>query len=146
MKHVLYVSQSMIPAEREGFRAAIIDIMAEAQINNSSASITGVLAYDRGRFVQYIEGPPDRIDALIDRLRRDDRHTGFTVRSEGPVETRRFPDWSMALLNVTALPEPGFPLAELAERSPKDLVEQLTRAAREDAILTVPTTGAYAPD
>jgi hypothetical protein len=52
--------------------------------------------------LQIIEGIPDAIADLVDRLRRDPRHSGFEVRNEAVVEQRSFPEWSMELVRVSA--------------------------------------------
>ncbi|TGY87875.1 hypothetical protein E5163_13240 [Marinicauda algicola] len=137
LKCVLYVSRSLIPAEREEFREQISEIMAQCDRNNRADDITGALAYDRGRFFQYVEGPADAIDALVARLFDDPRHKRVTIRADEPVATRLFPDWSMVLLNITAAPVPGYATADLEALSPGDLVARLQRAAAEDAILAV---------
>lgn len=137
MKCILYVSQSLIAAERDAFRTAIAEIMAEIQRNNRFDQITGALAYDRGRFIQYIEGPGDRIDALVHRLIADPRHTNMTIRMEEPAPARLFPEWSMVLLNVTAPPLAGYATADLEAQSAVQLLERLQSAAREEAILSV---------
>lgn len=137
LKCVLYVSESLIKADREAFRVAISQIMAECQRNNQADSITGALAYDRGRFFQFIEGPAERIDALMQRLLSDHRQTNVTIRLEGLAETRLFPKWSMALLNVTAPPVPGHATSYIEESSAEGLLERLSDAARNEAILSV---------
>ncbi|GGE36894.1 hypothetical protein GCM10011367_09110 [Marinicauda pacifica] len=137
LKCILYVSQSLIRADRDDFRAAISKIMMESERNNRADDITGVLAYDRGRFLQYIEGPPGPMGALVDRLLGDPRHTNMTIRIDEPVETRLFPKWSMALLNITLPPLPGYSVEDLENQPVDQLLARLQRAADEESILSV---------
>ena len=69
---------------------------------NALDGITGLLVFNGTHFLQIIEGAPDAIDELLDRLRRDPRHNGLEVRDEQQVERRSFPDWSMELVRVSA--------------------------------------------
>jgi hypothetical protein len=63
--------------------------------------VTGLLVFDGRRFLQIIEGAEEAIDSLVERLRRDPRHSAFEVRDERYVDERSFPDWTMELTNVS---------------------------------------------
>jgi hypothetical protein len=54
------------------------------------------LLYTEEIFVQCIEGPPESIESLWQSLLRDERHHHVELISRGPVQERRFADWSMA--------------------------------------------------
>jgi hypothetical protein len=69
---------------------------------NALDGITGLLIFNGTHFLQIIEGAPAAIDDLMERLRRDSRHSGIEVRDEGEVEERSFPDWSMEMVRVSA--------------------------------------------
>lgn len=69
---------------------------------NALDGITGLLIFNGTHFLQIIEGSPDAIGDLLDRLRRDSRHSGVEVRDERMIDGRSFPDWSMELVRVTA--------------------------------------------
>ena len=69
---------------------------------NALEGITGILIFNGTHFLQIIEGAPDAIDELLERLRGDHRHSGIEVRDERAVEERSFPDWSMELVRVSA--------------------------------------------
>ena len=68
---------------------------------NAIEGITGLLIFNGTRFLQIIEGTPQAIDDLVERLRRDPRHSGFEIREERTIETRNFPAWSMELVRVS---------------------------------------------
>ena len=53
-------------------------------------------------FLQIVEGAPQAIDDLVEKLRRDTRHNGLEIRDERSVDERSFPDWSMELVRVSA--------------------------------------------
>jgi hypothetical protein len=97
------------------------DIHETARHLNALDGVTGLLLFDGARFLQIIEGAEGAIDNLVERLRRDARHSAFEVRDERFVERRSFADWSMELLRVSA----GYKAAreEVATMLPADVAE-----------------------
>ena len=86
---------------RAGIRADEVDSMlSSARINNPLEGITGVLIFNGDSFMQILEGGEAAIDGLVERLRSDPRHSNMAVRDERTIETRTFPDWSMAYLRL----------------------------------------------
>ncbi|HEV2595431.1 MAG TPA: BLUF domain-containing protein [Sphingomicrobium sp.] len=69
---------------------------------NALEGVTGLLIFNGTHFLQIIEGAPDAIKDLLERLRRDPRHNGIEIRDERLIEERSFPDWSMELVQVSA--------------------------------------------
>ncbi|MBH1963395.1 MAG: BLUF domain-containing protein [Comamonadaceae bacterium] len=85
--------------------ACVGSIVKQARILNSNAGITGVLGFDGERFVQYAEGPPEAIAALISALASDKRHVDFEVKSQGhEIPDRRFSDWQMGYADFEDFP------------------------------------------
>ena len=78
------------------------DIHRTAREANTLEGITGLLVFNGTHFLQIIEGSESAIEELVERLRKDPRHTGFEVRDKRKVDTRSFPDWSMELVRVNA--------------------------------------------
>ena len=76
------------------------DIHRVARDLNALDGISGLLVFNGTRFLQVIEGSEAAVNDLVERLRRDPRHTGFEVRDERSIERRSFPDWSMELVQV----------------------------------------------
>lgn len=92
LKAVVYVSSSSVLMKDE----SLDQLLKQARGRNHSAGITGFLLHCEGNFMQFIEGPPQSIDAVYARIRADRRHHGVVTIYEGPVETRQFDGWSMA--------------------------------------------------
>jgi hypothetical protein len=69
---------------------------------NALEGITGLLIFNGTHFLQIIEGVPQAIDDLVERLRRDPRHSSLEIRDQHEVDQRSFPDWSMELVRVSA--------------------------------------------
>lgn len=78
------------------------DIHRTAREQNAIDGITGLLVFNGTHFLQIVEGSEEAVDDLVERLRKDPRHTGFEVRDRRKVDTRSFPDWSMELVRVKA--------------------------------------------
>ncbi|MGM3151424.1 BLUF domain-containing protein, partial [Escherichia coli] len=60
LRAIAYVSQASPDLSPERLDALVED----AARFNKLAGVTGVLLHDGGRFLQYIEGPPDGIDSV----------------------------------------------------------------------------------
>lgn len=69
---------------------------------NQIAGITGVLLFDGARFVQYIEGPADGMEAAFGRIKAATCHTGLKALADGRMSARLIPYWEMQALNVPA--------------------------------------------
>lgn len=98
LKSLTYTSLARLDLEAGDLEA----IHRTAREVNALEGITGLLIFNGTHFLQIVEGTPDAIDDLVDRLRRDPRHNGVEVRDERMVERRSFPDWSMELVRVSA--------------------------------------------
>ena len=78
------------------------DIHRSARDHNALDGVTGLLVFNGTHFLQIIEGSEQAIEDLLERLRKDQRHTGFEIRDRRKVEARSFPDWSMEMVRVRA--------------------------------------------
>ena len=90
---------------------------------NALDGITGLLVFNGTHFLQIVEGSRSAIDDLLERLRRDGRHSGLEVRDERKISARSFPDWSMELVRVKA----GYFEARdtIADRLPETVPEEI---------------------
>ena len=82
--------------------ADIQKIQSTARELNALEGITGLLIFNGTHFLQIIEGAPNAVADLRERLRHDPRHSGLEVREERTINQRSFPDWSMELVLVSA--------------------------------------------
>tara|TARA_R110002124_G_scaffold126246_3_gene285745 strand:- start:357 stop:683 length:327 start_codon:yes stop_codon:yes gene_type:complete len=91
MIRLLYFSTaraSLVPSD-------VDEIVNEAQLHNKMHGITGALAYNGRNFCQLLEGKEPAVRALIENIKKDDRHSGFKIIDEKQIDTRAFPDWSL---------------------------------------------------
>ncbi len=91
LEYVLYHSRCVF----QDFHISDLDILRTAISANEEHGLTGFLHREAGYFVQYYEGPKDKVEQLTANLMRDTRHYDFTIIGQGQVEARRFADWSM---------------------------------------------------
>lgn len=84
---------------------ALADILAVSRRNNGRDGLSGMLLYQDGVFVQYIEGPLEPLTATKDRILLDPRHTNVIRMTEGPANARLFPDWSMGFQDADRIGE-----------------------------------------
>lgn len=133
LKQILYVSRCAVPAHPGALRSAIAQILEASLRNNRRDSITGLLGYANGAFIQIIEGPPFEIDELVDRLLMDPRHEGLQILRETRPRGRLFCGWSMAIAPPGA---PELSVLDPFSAAPVDLVEALQAAGAAHAAPT----------
>ena len=98
---VLYTSRVAdgVPA------AASFAIVDASMRENRRQAITGFLLEHDGRFLQFLEGPPLAVEAVMAKIERDSRHEAIEIRMRAAEVERCFPDWSMKqLLSFSSRP------------------------------------------
>lgn len=81
--------------------SSLVDLLALARRKNQAIGVTGVLMYQEGAFLQFLEGGSGAVDATFARIGADGRHQHVVTLVRADVETRAFPDWSMGFLDTT---------------------------------------------
>lgn len=80
------------------FSAVQLDQLAlAAQSRNQSESITGVMVYDDRHFFQWLEGPVDSVDRVMQSIQNDSRHVDIDILDRQMIDHRSFAGWSMKL-------------------------------------------------
>lgn len=138
LMRLVYLSVCVIPRGKGHFRSEIADIILACERNNTSASITGILVHDRGRFIQLLEGPEGAIDRLFARIRSDTRHTGVTLLLHEPCPDRLMPDWSMAFLNAGDATLRDDEVSDWQDSSREELIARLLQARDELSVMRLP--------
>lgn len=102
--------------------SCVADIVRTARSFNKTVGITGMLVFDGQRFCQYIEGPAEPLQTLIDSIARDPRHKAFTPQHHSECSgERRYANWSMAYVLV----DDDEPLQHLAPLRGEQAIVQL---------------------
>ena len=71
-------------------------ILQVSRRNNLLRGITGLLLFDKGQYLQVLEGDPKTVNSLFEVIKDDRRHTGVTEVFRQPIVHRDFAGWSMA--------------------------------------------------
>lgn len=88
----LYISHAQHPMNEQ----ELIDLLQQARAHNEKEGITGVLLYVNKIFVQLLEGEQKKVEALIEKIKKDPRHEGMVMLTQGPSAFPRIcPEWKM---------------------------------------------------
>lgn len=96
---LVYVSSAV----RAVSEADLRHLVSRAQQRNRQCAVTGVLLFDSGNFMQYLEGPADGLAAVYQRIRQDRLHTDLIEISNQPPRARLFAQWAMGFRSFNAV-------------------------------------------
>ena len=107
MYRIVYVSAAV-----DRFSTSeLLELLTRAREKNQRLSVTGLLLYKDGDFIQLLEGERKAVQGLFNTISLDPRHTGAIVLLEEEADQRLFTDWSMGFRDLSD-PEvqatPGF--------------------------------------
>lgn len=91
---LVYASASTVP-----FTSDQLDQLLEgARKNNALLGVSGVLLFHAGTFFQVLEGVPDVVRGLYDKIALDTRHNNILLLAKRDIEERNFGDWNMGFV------------------------------------------------
>ncbi len=97
MIQISYISSAVEPMSKQ----ALLGLLQECRESNAGRGVTGMLLYGNGTFLQVLEGEERVIDALVEKIRRDPRHTDLQILQRTTIERRQYSDWSMGFKRVS---------------------------------------------
>ena len=124
---LVYASVNRIAGPPRAVSEEIRRMLDASRQRNAERGVTGCLMFNSGRFAQYLEGPPEAVDALFARIMRDPRHTDIIMLQRLATQDRSFPDWSMAYVGPEGTPDIPLSYATPRAEAP-DSVLALLRA------------------
>lgn len=132
LRSLVYSSEAITRFYQEDLDALLV----QARAHNESVGITGILLYKNDQFIQFLEGPPSEVAALMERIGQDPRHTNVRILIDELTLERQFDEWTMGyqpMKNQSSTVLPGFrdSFADIAQ-SPDALTTG--RAAKELAL------------
>lgn len=83
--------------------SALGALLHTARRRNRSEAITGLLLYDGRSFVQWLEGPADGLNRVLDSICRDPRHGDIEIIARADSAPRTFSGWDMKLASPGGL-------------------------------------------
>jgi hypothetical protein len=98
MEYLVYVST----AKRLMNDQELLDILIKSRSENNAHSITGMLLYSQGTFIQVLEGEKENVDRIFKKIELDTRHKNVIKLINGLIKERNFPGWSMAFASVNS--------------------------------------------
>jgi hypothetical protein len=125
LQFVFYVSRALVAATP----AVHNDILDVSQRNNRNLGVTGFLHREGDMFAQYLEGTPDALDRLMDRILQDRRHENIRVLQRSPIDDRILPDWQMGFAAGSAPPLVRYVSRNGKEVAPAQIIEYVAANA-----------------
>lgn len=98
LKQTIYISR----AHPDLTRADLQAILATSVRCNDQTGLTGFLLHGHGLFLQVLEGPADAVQATLQRILADPRHSNVDVLQDIEREQREFGRWSMGFKDLDA--------------------------------------------
>src|ERR1700691_3571691 len=103
--HLVYASEAVVELSDEAVRTLLV----RARQNNASCGVTGILLHTGRSFFQVLEGEPVNVEALYEKISRDQRHRHVVRLIAEPIVRRDFSDWAMGLAKLTSADLGGMP-------------------------------------
>jgi hypothetical protein len=97
--HLREIFYSSMLAPRQP-TAVVGQIVSRARTRNAENGITGLLVFDGIRFCQHLEGPSEKVTALMRLLQADPRHEAMRVLYEGPLQQRHYHRFELGFAEV----------------------------------------------
>ena len=95
--HCIYTSASTVDFSRED----ILALLEKARKVNAGLDVTGMLLYSDGSFFQILEGEPEKVKSLYEKISADQRHKRITKIIFEPIEERSFSNWTMGYSEIS---------------------------------------------
>ncbi len=74
-------------------------LLEKARTRNAACSVSGMLLYAEGSFLQVLEGDEASVSAVFTRVQSDRRHDKVLRLFSGPIDERSFGEWSMGFVD-----------------------------------------------
>jgi hypothetical protein len=75
-------------------------LLKDSRLYNEAKSVTGLLIYSDGCFMQWLEGPQAAVTELFRKIRMDPRHHSVTQLIGHETHQRSFTEWTMAFSSL----------------------------------------------
>ena len=96
IKRLKYVSHFARPMSESD----LAELSDECTQGNLEHGITGVLMVSGEVFFQVLEGAPDKVDLIYEKIRHDPRHRDVVMLADESANERLFPDWTMQMVSL----------------------------------------------
>ena len=129
MFQLVYVSS----ANKDFSDNELRDLLDQARERNKRRSVTGMLLYAGGNFIQVLEGSKEDVMAIYQSVEKDPRNSGNIVYEQREVPERMFSGWWMGYRKLS---EQGSNLEGYTDFLNKDLShEEFAKQERQPALI-----------
>ncbi len=97
MIQISYISSATDPMSTQ----ELLELLRQSRENNAENGITGMLLYGNGTFLQVLEGEEKVVENLLDKIRKDPRHTDLRLLHRKTIQKRQYSDWSMGFKRLS---------------------------------------------
>lgn len=97
MIQTAYVSRAAQTMTQE----SLLSLLQQCLANNEASGVTGMLLYGNDTFLQVLEGEEAALDPVVEKIRKDPRHSKIHFLYRKPIEHRQYADWSMGFKRVS---------------------------------------------
>jgi hypothetical protein len=127
----------------DGAGAEVVEaIVSQSRENNPANGITGVLCSAGDVFMQVLEGGRAPVNALYNRIARDERHRQVMLLHYEEITERRFGGWTMGQVNLARInPSVLLKYLEKPELDPFSVPGCASLALLEELIATAQIMG-----
>ena len=101
MLKLIYLSKAIRPLSE----IDVEKLLKGAREKNAQMDISGALIYFDKTFIQWIEGPNDKINELFQSISHDARHYKISIVDVSEVTSRQFAQWKMKYIKPDACPD-----------------------------------------
>ncbi|MEM7258346.1 MAG: diguanylate phosphodiesterase, partial [Pseudomonadota bacterium] len=89
-------------ASTEFSQEDLLELLERSRNFNGSTGVTGILLLVDQCFFQVLEGPLEEVEALVEKIRSDKRHTNMTTIIREPIAQRSFSAWTMGFASISS--------------------------------------------
>ncbi|MEN9756979.1 MAG: hypothetical protein RL755_1166 [Pseudomonadota bacterium] len=110
----------------------VMDILKVARKINKELEITGVLLYNKGWWLQVLEGSFSAVTSLFfDHIQKDKRHKNVTLLVLDPSKERQFANWDMGFYSTQIEQDSNLSWTDLDTHPAGELIKQKLSNAQE---------------
>ena len=99
---LMYYSE-LLPELQVSSAEVLRSIEAQAKRHNPDVKVNGVLFYDRGRFIQLLEGEEGEVWDLYQHISLDHRHHKVELIFFEEVRKQEFEGWNMDVFDIQSM-------------------------------------------
>jgi hypothetical protein len=99
MRQLVYFSTATARQSEE----LIAQLLEVSRRRNDEEGLTGLLIAGGNRYLQILEGEAAIVEAAMDRIERDERHSSIHILVDRTIRKRDFANWTMAFFDEPKL-------------------------------------------